>query len=69
MTYTEFRAQFHNTESFLQAYSELSEGEVRALIDAEKSPTHVKAAMFTMWQNTRRRLGDLKNDLIADGSH
>ena len=56
MNYSEFRHQFSSTESFMQAYGRLTEEEARALVDADDSPTFIKACMMTTWSTARRKV-------------
>ena len=54
MTYSEFRNQFSDILSFKNAYGSLTYEEAKALIDAEASPVHIKAAMIDFWREARR---------------
>lgn len=56
MTYSEYRNQFSNVESFRRAYGNLTYEAVKALIDAEESSPSIKAAMMTTWYHARREV-------------
>ena len=56
MTYSEFRNQFSDTDSFMRAYGVLTYEEARALIDAENASTTIKACMITTWRQARRKV-------------
>lgn len=56
MTYSEFRNQFSDVNSFLWAYGKLTLEEARALIEAEETSTTAKACMMTTWRTARRKV-------------
>lgn len=56
MTYSEYRNQFSDVESFWLAYGVLTIEEAKALIDAEVASPSIKAAMITSWYSARRKV-------------
>lgn len=68
MTYSEFRNRFTDVKEFRRAYGALTYEEAKALIDAETSPTHIKARMIDTWKTARLevRLQNIDIRLHAD---
>lgn len=55
-TYTEYRDSFSSVDEFRKGFGKLSKREAYALIDADNSPTYVKAAMLATWDACRKEL-------------
>lgn len=56
MTYSEFRNQFSDVDSFLWAYGKMTLEEARDLIEAEDTSATVKACMMTTWREASRKV-------------
>ena len=68
MTYSEFRNQFSDVESFMRAFGALTVEEAKVLIDAEKAARRTGVFLMSVWHEARRivKLRRVEVNLLSD---